>query len=83
MTGRTADPIDAAADYADRHNADALARHRAPQPAAVQSIDPEGHIVCRDCDEPIPPARLAAHPHALRCIDCQEDEDLRRRRDAR
>lgn len=29
-------------------------------------------IVCYDCLAPIPPARLAAHPHAIRCVGCQE-----------
>lgn len=26
---------------------------------------------CIGCGEPIPPARLAARPLALRCVDCQ------------
>lgn len=26
---------------------------------------------CVDCGEPIEPARLAAMPKALRCVDCQ------------
>lgn len=44
--------------------ADALAnRHRAPLPAATG--------ICRDCGDPIDPERLAALPHATRCIDCQ------------
>ncbi len=27
---------------------------------------------CRDCGEPIAPARLAAYPTATRCVACQE-----------
>ena len=31
-----------------------------------------GRVVCRDCGEPIPAARLAACPEACRCVVCQE-----------
>ena len=31
-----------------------------------------GRVVCRDCGEPIPAARLAACPGACRCVVCQE-----------
>lgn len=30
---------------------------------------------CRDCGEPIPPARLRAMPGVGRCVDCQELAD--------
>lgn len=28
-------------------------------------------VLCNDCDNPIPAARLAAIPACFRCIDCQ------------
>jgi RNA polymerase-binding transcription factor DksA len=42
---------------------------------------PGGH--CVDCGDPIDPARLAALPGALRCIDCRRDDELRRAQRAR
>ncbi|MBN1495926.1 MAG: TraR/DksA C4-type zinc finger protein [Spirochaetes bacterium] len=27
---------------------------------------------CRDCEEPIPEARLRVKPNAVRCVKCQE-----------
>ena len=36
-------------------------------------------IICYDCGGPIPPARLAAQPHAIRCIECQTIEEHRAR----
>ena len=30
---------------------------------------------CYDCDMPIDPRRLAVHPQAIRCTDCQEDHE--------
>ncbi len=32
----------------------------------------DGVRICRDCEEPIPDARLALVPHAVRCARCQE-----------
>jgi len=34
-------------------------------------VDTDGNRICRDCECLIPPARCAAAPHAVRCIDCQ------------
>ena len=34
-----------------------------------------GCIVCRDCGEPIPGARLRILPTACRCVACQEEAD--------
>jgi len=33
----------------------------------------DGRIVCADCGEAIPAARLAALPGAIRCLECQTD----------
>lgn len=36
-----------------------------------QLRDGTGRIVCKGCGEPLTPARLAAHPGACRCVECQ------------
>jgi len=33
--------------------------------------------VCADCDELIEPRRMEVMPRAIRCIDCQRDEEAR------
>lgn len=38
-----------------------------------------GKRICIDCDEPIPAARLAVHPSAVRCIECEEINEYRDR----
>ncbi|MFZ2948217.1 MAG: TraR/DksA C4-type zinc finger protein [Desulfuromonadaceae bacterium] len=38
----------------------------------------EGEVDCIDCDNPIPPARLAVQPNAERCVQCQTDFETRR-----
>lgn len=37
----------------------------------VMAEDGAPMILCSDCDNPIPPDRLAAKPNAVRCIYCQ------------
>lgn len=65
-----------AADYAEAlieaTTANALARIHTAQMQA-------GQADCEDCGEPIPPARRAANPAAIRCIDCQEIYERRHR----
>ena len=36
--------------------------------------------ICDDCGNKIPPGRIAALPHCIRCIDCQQAFELRGRR---
>ena len=45
--------------------------------------DRSGVVLCRDCGEPIPTARLAAQRHAVRCIDCQREYDSEQSLDSR
>lgn len=40
-----------------------------------QECDGSGRIVCIDCGELIPTARLAAVPWACRCVSCQVTSD--------
>ena len=44
------------------------------RPAETPRMD-GGVIVCLECGEPIPLARLLAVPHAVRCVACQHEED--------
>lgn len=60
-----ADWIDEAQQLDADRRADALAAHRAARATAHATG------ICRDCGDPIDPERLAALPHAIRCLDCQ------------
>ena len=51
---------------------EALARR--PEPSG-EPLRIGGRVVCRDCGEVIPAARLAAVPHAARCVVCQEQAE--------
>lgn len=61
----------------DAQAAEALFREAAltaaarPAPAGGQVVE-DGRVVCVECGEPIPAARLAAVPGATRCRGCQE-----------
>lgn len=66
-----ADAADFARDYAERLNQEALARHaNRPRPVGFT------HCEYADCREPIAPERTALG--ARLCVDCEEDERLRR-----
>ena len=47
-------------------------------PLPPQRTDDQGNPLCIDCDLDIT-ARRHALPHAQRCIECQQDEDKRKR----
>lgn len=49
----------------------AAAQPRGQEPQRIK----DGQVVCIDCGEPIPPARLAAVLGACRCAACQEDHE--------
>lgn len=57
--------------------AEALERARR-RPDEAARHDAEGHQVCVDCLERIDPRRLAARPQAVRCLECQADEERQR-----
>lgn len=48
-----------------------LAAVRRANAAAGVEADRPALRVCRDCDDPIEPARLAARPAAVLCVHCQ------------
>ena len=50
--------------------------------AALERARSGMYGTCVDCDDPIAPARLLAHPTAMRCIACQEAYEVRRRNTA-
>ena len=49
-----------------------LARVHHPRPVAT---DAQGARICRDCGDPLTPARLHAQPGAVRCVECQADHE--------
>jgi len=64
-----------AADEAQRHEAaflDAAVNARRILPWEQQQRDESGAVICVDCGELIPAARLASVADAVRCVECQE-----------
>lgn len=68
-----ADEADMAQDTEAKHLAAALACARCRRVEAQEFHG--GRIVCRDCGEPIPAARLDILPTACRCVACQEEAE--------
>jgi RNA polymerase-binding transcription factor DksA len=69
------DEDDRAAILAELEREDALASRYDP-PADPQAKCPyTGAIICYDCQVEIPQERLAAIPNAVRCVDCQRQEE--------
>jgi len=66
------DDADRAAALIEATTANALARIHAAQAQA-------GQADCEDCGEPIPAARRAANPAAIRCLECQQHYERRHR----
>lgn len=73
-----ADIADRAAKAEQRNLNHSLAQalHRPAEPP--QWIE-EGQVLCLDCTNPIPEARLKAKPDAARCTFCQSVRDRRQR----
>lgn len=71
------DDADRAQVHEERARAAAMARAAAPALEAPFEI--EGVRVCLDCFDPIHTRRLAAHPHAVRCLECQKDHESSQR----
>ena len=60
-----------------------LERHIAEVEQALARVRAAGYGVCRDWGQPIPAERLAALPHATRCVGCQSKYDRLVRRSRR
>ena len=74
MYERPADWLDMGADLAERERAAVLAGHaerRAREAAAAAAAAGRTDAQCDDCGAQIEPRRLAAMPHATRCVPCQ------------
>lgn len=65
------DAADEAQKHTDAFLLEAVNARRAGSPEE-QLRDNAGVVICKDCGEPIPRARLASIPDAVRCRDCQE-----------
>ncbi|OLN31322.1 hypothetical protein DVDV_0110 [Desulfovibrio sp. DV] len=68
------------ADEADQAQAtEVMHRQAALDCARCRHVEEQeyagGRIVCRDCGEPIPAARLDILPTACRCVACQEEAE--------
>jgi DnaK suppressor protein len=70
------DPYGAASLTHDDEIAAAVADRRARQlqqmTAALEDINAGRYGICRECDAPIPKARLKVMPFATRCVACQQ-----------
>lgn len=77
-----ADPLDIGADLAERERAAALARHAERRAREAAAAAARTDAQCADCGVEIEPRRLAAVPHATRCVPCANIAALRGRRHA-
>lgn len=67
-----ADPADIGSELEEQHRNRAIEAARRMD-LGLQKYDSHTlQVVCIDCDEPIPAARLRVHPRATRCIECQQ-----------
>lgn len=67
------DLLDRAAELEQRQRDQAL-KHALNRPKETPRQDETGRY-CISCDIAIPAARLAAVPHAVRCISCQQERE--------
>lgn len=74
------DDADIAGAVEQRQRDEVLANQAAVNAVHETPFDIEGKRVCLDCYEPIASKRLAANPHAVRCVECQNDHDRRAQR---
>ena len=74
------DPADLAGTVEQHERENSLARQAARNTEREMPFEIDGVRVCLDCYELISTARLAAKPEAVRCVECQNDNDRRRRK---
>lgn len=73
------DEADRAGELEERERTKALARFFDEIAEADPQVSIDGVVVCLDCEDPLPAARLRAKPDAVRCIECQERFETRQR----
>ena len=73
------DIVDDAGNLEMRQTAEAIARQSEQSLAQEKPFQIEGKRVCLDCFEPIALKRLIANADAVRCVDCQQDHDKRKK----
>jgi RNA polymerase-binding transcription factor DksA len=74
------DDVDRAQAHQQLAIDDALASRYVPPADPQERCHITGQIICCDCRREIPAGRLEAQPLAVRCVECQQDEELRLRR---
>jgi DnaK suppressor protein len=76
---KNADPMDQTTAEANREESGREVSRKAASlrevEEALERIADGSYGICLDCDEPIPPKRLAIRPAAARCVACQERQD--------
>lgn len=77
------DPYGAASLTHDDEVAVAMVEQRAREleeiDRALEDIEAGRYGICRECGEPIAPARLKVLPFATRCVSCQAEHEGARR----
>ena len=72
----TPDPVDLAVRNYSKNVQLAVSENESKQLALIEEaldrIEDEEYGLCVNCEEPVPPKRLAAIPWARYCLDCQE-----------
>lgn len=74
------DIADRAEEIERAEREEALARHAERAATHEQPFAIEGRRVCLDCFDPLSRKRLKANPHAVRCVECQNDLYRRKKR---
>ena len=72
------DPADCAQHYEEAERAAGI--YAATHPAQEMPVLHDGERVCLGCADPISPARAGAYPMAVRCRECQDLEDRKKKR---
>ncbi len=73
------DLIDDAQAREAQYLAHCLDKARLTQPDELQERDEQGRVICAECGELIPLARLKAVPGCTRCAGCQQEQEGLRR----
>lgn len=72
------DVADHAGELEEQQRTHALHAHSAVV-IEMPRHDREGRRLCLDCDERLSKKRIKASPHAVRCVDCQDLYEKRKR----